>query len=73
MRNRCRPRRFTIIVNPHSGPGSEHFPDESYIDGIVKLEKFKNMRVIGYVHVSYTARKAEDVRKDINKYVGWDG
>ncbi|KAK6501034.1 hypothetical protein TWF506_003789 [Arthrobotrys conoides] len=63
---------FTIIVNPDSGPGSTRFPDESYTEGILKLKKFKNVRLIGYVHVSYTSRKVQDVWKDIDKYVGWD-
>ncbi|KAF3191192.1 hypothetical protein TWF225_001352 [Orbilia oligospora] len=63
---------FTIIVNPGSGPGSKRFPDESYREGITKLKTFKNVRIIGYVHVSYIARKLEDVCQDIDRYVGWD-
>ncbi|KAK6345754.1 hypothetical protein TWF718_007661 [Orbilia javanica] len=63
---------FTVIVNPDSGPGPKRFPDDSYIDGVVKLKVFKNVRVIGYVHASYTARKLEDVCKDVDTYTGWD-
>ncbi|KAF3308494.1 hypothetical protein TWF173_001195 [Orbilia oligospora] len=63
---------FTIIVNPDSGPGPKRFPDESYREGVTKLKAFKNVRIIGYVHVSYTARKLEDVCQDIDRYVGWD-
>ncbi|KAF3124531.1 hypothetical protein TWF569_003178 [Orbilia oligospora] len=63
---------FTIIVNHDSGPGSKRFPGESYREGITKLKTFKNLRIIGYVHVSYIARKLEDVCQDIDRYVGWD-
>ncbi|KAK6504542.1 hypothetical protein TWF481_006483 [Arthrobotrys musiformis] len=62
---------FTVIINPHSGPGGERFPNATYIDAIIKLKKFQNVRVIGYVHVSYGARKIEEVCQDVDRYVGW--
>ncbi|EPS41031.1 hypothetical protein H072_5083 [Dactylellina haptotyla CBS 200.50] len=62
---------FTVIVNPNSGPGDSQFPDANYIAGVAKLNSFKNVRTIGYVHVSYVARHLADVCADITKYAGW--
>ncbi|KAK6528604.1 hypothetical protein TWF281_009842 [Arthrobotrys megalospora] len=62
---------FTIIVNPDSGPGAGRFPDANYVAGITRLKKFHNVRLIGYVHVSYTARKLSDVYQDVDRYAEW--
>ncbi|KAF3932605.1 Spherulin-4 [Dactylellina cionopaga] len=62
---------FTVIVNPDSGPGTARFPDSNYVAGIIKLKSFRNVRVIGYVHVSYTSRNISEVCDDIDKYADW--
>ncbi|KAF3928660.1 Spherulin-4 [Arthrobotrys entomopaga] len=62
---------FTVIINPNSGPGTSQFPDASYIAGVAKLKTFRNVKLIGYVHVSYTTRNVADVCADISKYAGW--
>lgn len=63
---------FIVIVNPHSGPGSEPWwPNTDYVRGIQKLNACTNVRTIGYVATTYCKRSIKDVLEDIEKYADW--
>ncbi|KAF2667968.1 hypothetical protein BT63DRAFT_375237 [Microthyrium microscopicum] len=63
--------QFTIIVNPHDGPGAGLMPDEYYSVEIPKLNAFPNVRTVGYVRVNYCTRDVTEVCNDVAKYAGW--
>lgn len=56
------------IVNPNSGPGSSS--STAYTNGIAKLTT-AGIRAIGYVHTSYGARAAAEVRGEIDQWHTW--
>lgn len=64
---------FHAIVNPHNGPGEGELPDENYVAALRELAALGNVRVIGYVHVTYGKREAGEVEADIEKYAAWRG
>lgn len=71
---RARPSAvFHAIINPHNGPGEGELPDENYVEALKELAGLGNVRVIGYVHVTYGKREAEEVTRDIEKYAAWKG
>ncbi|KAE8154688.1 Spherulation-specific family 4-domain-containing protein [Aspergillus avenaceus] len=63
--------RFTVIVNPSSGPGSSSLPDENYRKAVTKLASHSNVLLIGYVSTSWGDRPISDVERDIKTYAGW--
>ncbi|KAK3342188.1 spherulin 4-like cell surface protein [Lasiosphaeria hispida] len=63
--------KFTVVVNPSSGPGSESLPDSHYREAIGQFGKYPNVELLGYVRTSYAKRSIEDVIRDINVYAGW--
>lgn len=59
------PKGGIIIMNPNSGPGSSVNSDYTTAVANVKANGFT---VLGYVHTSYGARAAADVKADVNLY-----
>lgn len=62
---------FTIVINPFNGPGLDDLPDENYRQEIPKLTCHANVRVVGYVHISWAKRDLHAVCQDIDKYAQW--
>jgi spherulation-specific family 4 protein len=62
---------FTVIINPHNGPGESTLPDANYFREIQKLNAKSNVCTIGYVRVNYCRRNLEEVWQDVAKYGGW--
>lgn len=62
---------FTIVINPGNGPGPDDLPDANYTRAIPILSSYANVRLLGYVHTSYTTRNAAAVYRDIKTYAEW--
>lgn len=62
---------FTIVINPGNGPGPDDLPDANYTRAIPTLSSYANVRLLGYVHTSYTTRNAAAVYRDIKTYAEW--
>ncbi|KAJ5930605.1 hypothetical protein N7466_006098 [Penicillium verhagenii] len=62
---------FTIVINPGNGPGPDDLPDSHYTRAIPRLASYANVRLLGYVHTSYTTRNAAAVYRDIKTYAEW--
>lgn len=60
--------RTTMIVNPASGPGDS--PDPAYQETIRRAQA-AGVRVLGYVHTSWGARKSARVRAEVDRYASW--
>ena len=45
--------QFQVIINPDSGPGSGQYPDVNFITGVSKLNSYKNVKLVGYVVLSW--------------------
>jgi hypothetical protein len=67
----CPDVQFTIILNPHNGPGSSTLPDDCYSREISKLNAQPNVCTVGYVRINYCKRPLTDVFEDVAKYAGW--
>ncbi|KAB8074314.1 Spherulation-specific family 4-domain-containing protein [Aspergillus leporis] len=63
--------KFTVIINPSSGPGSGSLPDDNWRKAIPKLAAHSNVLVIGYVSTSWGNRAISDVERDIKTYAEW--
>jgi hypothetical protein len=55
----------TAVMNPSSGPGTAANPD---YQRVIDACHARGQRVVGYVHTSYGARPASDVRAEIDAY-----
>ncbi|KAF3098528.1 hypothetical protein TWF102_006085 [Orbilia oligospora] len=64
-------QHFTFVINPNSGPGPEKFPDAEYTDAIAKLNVYKNVTLIGYVHTTYGTRDLTQVISEVERYAAW--
>ncbi|KAF3225520.1 hypothetical protein TWF191_005224 [Orbilia oligospora] len=64
-------QHFTFVINPNSGPGPERFPDAEYTDAIAKLNVYKNVTLIGYVHTTYGTRDLTQVISEVERYAAW--
>ena len=62
---------FTVIVNPHNGPGATPIPDRNYTSEIPKLTAHRNVRVLGYVATTYATRDVNAVLQDVDTYSAW--
>lgn len=58
-------------MNPSSGPGPNALPDSNYTQAIPKLNRYDNVRLLGYVATTYTKRNISLVRQDIETYSEW--
>ncbi len=56
------------LINPASGPGS--VKDQNYADQTVRTQS-RGIKVLGYVHTSYTNRPAADVKREIDLHYTW--
>ncbi|KAL2109582.1 hypothetical protein VUR80DRAFT_2290 [Thermomyces stellatus] len=65
--------RFHAIVNPRNGPGEGELPDENYVKAVRELSALPNVKVLGYVHVTYGRRDAQEVRSDVDRFAAWRG
>lgn len=65
--------RFHAIINPCNGPGDDELPDENYVRAVRELAALPNVKVLGYVHVTYGKRGAAEVKRDIERYAAWRG
>ena len=63
--------QYNVVVNPDSGPGSNHYPDANLIAGIEALNALPNVRTLGYVDTAYAKRDINLVNQDIDKYANW--
>ncbi|KAM7185196.1 Spherulation-specific family 4 domain containing protein [Rhypophila sp. PSN 637] len=63
---------FVVIVNPDSGPGRGHKPDDNYTSALEALAGFENVTVLGYVPVFWAGRDVADVIRDIRVYYSWE-
>ncbi|KAE8165132.1 Spherulation-specific family 4-domain-containing protein [Aspergillus tamarii] len=63
--------KFTIIINPSSGPGGDTLPDANWRKVIPKLTAHSNVAVIGYVSTCYGGRPMSAVQHDIATYANW--
>ncbi|KAF3906581.1 Spherulin-4 [Dactylellina cionopaga] len=64
-------QHFTLVINPNSGPGTDKFPDAEYTDAIAKLNVYKNVTLIGYVHTTYGTRDLTQVIAEVERYAAW--
>lgn len=62
---------FTVVVNPHSGPGDKPAPNEQYTAAITQLSTYPNAQLLGYVRTGYATRNMSDVLDEISVYAGW--
>jgi len=62
---------FTIILNPHNGPGSSPLPDANYALEIPRLNSRANVRTVGYVRVNYCKKDLTEVCQEVARYGGW--
>ncbi|KAK3343179.1 Spherulation-specific family 4-domain-containing protein [Neurospora tetraspora] len=66
---------FLVVINPGNGPGPDYpIPNADYraaLSALSDSDRFPNVKVIGYVHCSYGQRDVEEVRKDVEGYLGW--
>lgn len=58
-------------MNPNSGPGAEKYPDAEYTDAIAKLNLYRNVTLIGYVHTTYGTRNLTKVIDDVQRFAAW--
>lgn len=67
--------QWQVIVNPNSGPGTTGgYPaDPNFITGISNLNKYANVKTLGYVDTNFTNRAYSAVVSDINVYASWAG
>ena len=56
------------IINPNSGPGAKR--DPAYAAQVRDL-KAHDVKVIGYVHTSYTKRRFSEVQEEADRYFHW--
>ena len=63
--------RYTIIINPSSGPGSSRVPDEHYSSQLRQLSTYSNVETVGYVRTGYATRNITDVLSEVATYAGW--
>lgn len=63
--------KFTVIINPSSGPGGDALPDANWRKAIPKLTAHSNVAVIGYVATCYGGRPISAVQRDITTYANW--
>ncbi|OGM43279.1 spherulin 4-like cell surface protein [Aspergillus bombycis] len=63
--------KFTVIINPSSGPGGDTLPDANWRKAIPKLTAHSNVAVIGYVATCYGGRPLSAVQRDITTYANW--
>jgi hypothetical protein len=62
---------FVVVINPANGPGPDVLPDSIYAQEIYKLNRYANVRTLGYVPMDYGKRPIEKAYADIARYVGW--
>ncbi|KAF2437150.1 spherulin 4-like cell surface protein [Tothia fuscella] len=63
--------KFTVIINPYNGPGKTPQPEEEYAAAIQRLDKFPNVKRLGYVRTTYGTRNISNIISDISTYAGW--
>jgi hypothetical protein len=64
--------QFTIVVNPSNGPGEATWPTAPFIDAVKKLNRFSNVRTLGYIDTVGGSKSNATVRAQIATYVGWN-
>lgn len=58
-----------VIINPNSGPGAAPWwPNEDYVREISRLNRYRNVQIVGYVRATYCQRGINDVFDDIETY-----
>ncbi|KPV74677.1 uncharacterized protein RHOBADRAFT_53634 [Rhodotorula graminis WP1] len=63
---------FVLILNPDSGPLSD--PTNAALACVPKLRALlPGSTLVGYVRTGYGERGADEVRRDVDEYAGWDG
>ncbi|OJJ84394.1 spherulation-specific family 4 protein [Aspergillus glaucus CBS 516.65] len=62
---------FNVVINPGNGPGPNALPDANYTREIPRLALYSNVRLLGYVPITYTNRDIGLVRRDVETYAGW--
>ena len=65
-------QKFTVVINPHSGPGSSQSPGTEYTTQIQNLTRYPNVQTLGYVRTGNATRAINDVLSDISVYSRWD-
>ncbi|OCK84859.1 hypothetical protein K432DRAFT_413728 [Lepidopterella palustris CBS 459.81] len=63
--------KFTVVINPNSGPGDGVLPDANYTRGISILNGFSNVRTIGYVATTWASKDVNAVMQEVATYAGW--
>jgi hypothetical protein len=63
--------QFTAIVNVHDGPSQDPLPNAEYMSAIQALNSFDNIRTIGYVSTTWSARDLNSVLSDVAAYSYW--
>ena len=62
---------FTVVANPHSGPGSINGPGKDYVAAIEQLKSASKVQTIGYVRTGYATRNISSVLEDVAIYSRW--
>jgi len=60
-----------VVVNPEDGPGSSRYPNDDYVPQIQQLNRYSNVRTIGYIRTGYATRDINSVIQDVDTYSGW--
>lgn len=63
--------QFTIVVNPSNGPEEMTWPAATYIDAVKRMNKFSNVRTLGYIDTANGRTSNATVRNQIATYAGW--
>lgn len=63
--------KFTVIVNPSSGPGSSTYPDDDYSAALLTLSTYSTVQTVGYVRTGYATRNISTILSEISRYAGW--
>jgi len=63
--------QFTAVVNIYNGPGDGALPNAEYSHAIGTLNRFNNVRTVGYVSTTWCERELSTVLDDIAAYSFW--
>ncbi|KAJ8116450.1 hypothetical protein OPT61_g2138 [Boeremia exigua] len=63
--------KFTVIINPDSGPGNGTRPSTKYVNILNTLELYPHVQTLGYISTERGTRDDSTVRAEISAYSGW--
>ncbi|KAH7069091.1 Spherulation-specific family 4-domain-containing protein [Paraphoma chrysanthemicola] len=62
---------FIVIVNPDHGPTNATWPSATYVAAVKRMNKYSNVRTLGYIDTAQATVSNSSVRAQIATYAGW--